>query len=134
MDGGSHARPGNRARPTRRQSARGAGCVPRSPRAHPRSHITILHSTPGIDAASSFIQGYWIWSKIIENLAVVDYDPNNLFLAAYDWRLSLSNLEERDGYFSQLKTRIEEMRCVRALQCSGRSAEAYFRCEKDTPW
>ena len=68
--------------------------------------------SPGIDAASSFIQGYWIWSKIVENLAVVGYDTNNLLLAAYDWRLSYWNLEERDGYFSRLKSSIEEYRFV----------------------
>lgn len=46
-------------------------------------------------------------SKIIENLAVVNYDINNLYLAPYDWRLSYWNLEERDGYFSRLKSVIE---------------------------
>lgn len=56
-----------------------------------------------------------MWSKIIENLAVVGYDPNNLFLAAYDWRLSYWNLEERDGYFSRLKNMIEEMRYASSL-------------------
>ncbi|KAF8178601.1 phospholipid/diacylglycerol acyltransferase [Mycena galopus ATCC 62051] len=61
----------------------------------------------GIDAASSFVQGYWIWAKIVENLAAVNYDTNNLHLAPYDWRLSYYNLEERDGYFSRLKTTIE---------------------------
>ena len=61
----------------------------------------------GIDAASMFIQGYWLWSKIVENLAVVGYDTNNLHLAPYDWRLSFWNLEERDGYFSRLKATIE---------------------------
>ena len=50
-------------------------------------------------------------SKIIENLAVVNYDTNNLYLAPYDWRLSYWNLEERDGYFSRLKSTIEEFRC-----------------------
>lgn len=66
----------------------------------------------GIDAASSFVQGFWIWSKIVENLAVIGYDTGNLMLAAYDWRLSFWNLEERDGYFSRLKAGIEEMRYV----------------------
>lgn len=46
-------------------------------------------------------------SKIIENLAVVGYDTNNLHLAPYDWRLSYYNLEERDGYFSKLRSTIE---------------------------
>ncbi|KAH8096763.1 Lecithin:cholesterol acyltransferase-domain-containing protein [Cristinia sonorae] len=70
-----------------------------------------VRAAEGIDAASSFIQGYWLWSKIIENLAVVNYDTNNLHLAPYDWRLSYYNLEERDGYFSKLKTTIEGFRC-----------------------
>lgn len=43
----------------------------------------------------------------MENLAVVNYDTNNLHLAPYDWRLSMWNLEERDGYFSKLKATIE---------------------------
>ena len=46
-------------------------------------------------------------SKVIENLAVVDYDADNLVLSPYDWRLSMYNLEQRDGYFSRLKTVIE---------------------------
>ncbi|KAH7102236.1 LACT-domain-containing protein [Auriculariales sp. MPI-PUGE-AT-0066] len=81
-----------------------------------------LRAAQGVDAASSFIQGYWIWAKIVENLAVLNYDTNNLFLAAYDWRLSYYNLgrdiqldpcrvshlsEVRDGYFTRLKSRIE---------------------------
>ncbi|PCH36716.1 phospholipid:diacylglycerol acyltransferase [Wolfiporia cocos MD-104 SS10] len=122
-----------------------------------------VRAAEGIDAASSFIQGYWLWcvlrfglcmrvpervrshnhifaadpftippvhaftlrpfaldivnpqlcvcrSKIIENLAVVNYDTNNLHLAPYDWRLAYSNLELRDGYFSKLKTTIEGFR------------------------
>jgi phospholipid:diacylglycerol acyltransferase len=93
---------------------------------------TKMRAAEGIDAASSFIQGYWIWfvlsftsasidknsrdmtsrSKIVENLAVVNYDTNNLHLAPYDWRLSFWNLEERDGYFSKLKATIEGFKYV----------------------
>lgn len=40
-------------------------------------------------------------------MAVVNYDTNNLHLAPYDWRLSYSNLEVRDSYFSKLKATIE---------------------------
>jgi len=59
----------------------------------------------------------WIQrSKIIENLAVVNYDTNNLYLAPYDWRLSYYNLEERDGYFSKLKVTIEGLRLASTLQ------------------
>ncbi|KAI0343373.1 phospholipid:diacylglycerol acyltransferase [Trametopsis cervina] len=66
-----------------------------------------VRAAEGIDAASNFVQGYWLWSKIVENLAVVNYDTNNLHLAPYDWRLSYYNLEVRDGYFSKLKATIE---------------------------
>ncbi|KAG1721421.1 Lecithin:cholesterol acyltransferase-domain-containing protein [Suillus lakei] len=66
-----------------------------------------IRAAEGIGAASSFMTGYWLWSKIVENLAVVNYDTNNLHLAPYDWRLSMWNLEERDGYFSKLKSTIE---------------------------
>jgi phospholipid:diacylglycerol acyltransferase len=44
-------------------------------------------SVQGIEAASSFMPGFWLWSKIIENLAVLDYSTD-LSMAAYDWRLS----------------------------------------------
>ena len=54
-------------------------------------------------------------SKVIENLAVVNYDTNNLHLAPYDWRLSYYNLEERDGYFSRLKTTIEGFKSASRL-------------------
>ena len=53
-----------------------------------------------------------IRSKIVENLAVVNYDTNNLHLAPYDWRLSYGNLEVRDGYFSKLKATIEGFKYV----------------------
>jgi hypothetical protein len=74
-------------------------------------------------------------SKIVENLAAVNYDTNNLvcliircsqayaelspqYLAPYDWRLSYHNLEVRDGYFSRLKTTIEGFKSVHlAMRC-----------------
>ncbi|KAJ6602138.1 phospholipid:diacylglycerol acyltransferase [Mycena sp. CBHHK59/15] len=91
-----------------------------------------IRAAEGIDAASSFIQGYWIWSKIVENLAVVNYDTNNLYLAPYDWRLSYYNLEERDGYFSKLKSTIEgfkrrqKRKTVIAAHSMGATVMLYF--------
>lgn len=41
------------------------------------------------------------------DLAVLDYDNEDLALFSYDWRLSFGNLEVRDSYFSNLKNRIE---------------------------
>ncbi|KAF4121542.1 phospholipid:diacylglycerol acyltransferase [Geosmithia morbida] len=66
-----------------------------------------LRAAQGFDATDFFITGYWIWSKILENLASIGYDPTNSFTAAYDWRLSYPNLEVRDQYFSRLKSYIE---------------------------
>lgn len=66
-----------------------------------------LRASQGFDAADFFITGYWIWNKIIENLATIGYDPSNAFTAAYDWRLAYGNLEHRDQYFSRLQAYIE---------------------------
>jgi phospholipid:diacylglycerol acyltransferase len=66
-----------------------------------------LRAAQGFDAADFFITGYWIWSKILENLATIGYDPTNSYTAAYDWRLSFKNLEVRDQYFTRLMMQIE---------------------------
>ena len=66
-----------------------------------------LRAAQGFDATDFFITGYWIWNKVLENLATIGYDPTNAFTAAYDWRLSYPNLEVRDQYFSRLKSYIE---------------------------
>lgn len=66
-----------------------------------------LRAAQGFDAADFFITGYWIWGKILENLAALGYDPTNAFTAAYDWRLSCANLENRDHYFTRLRSHIE---------------------------
>lgn len=61
---------------------------------------------------SSHRSPHVVRSKIIENLAVVDYDTNNMYLAAYDWRVSMYNLEVRDAYYTRLKSTIEMFKCV----------------------
>ncbi|EIE87807.1 hypothetical protein RO3G_12518 [Rhizopus delemar RA 99-880] len=66
-----------------------------------------IRAVQGVEAADYFITGYWVWAKVIENLAAIGYDTNNMHFASYDWRLSFSNLEVRDGYFSKLKNTIE---------------------------
>jgi hypothetical protein len=70
-----------------------------------------VRAAQGLDAASEFIQGYWVWQRVIENLAAIGYDPLSMelgkssatsvssrailmfalpspLLASYDWRLS----------------------------------------------
>lgn len=66
-----------------------------------------LRAAQGFDATDFFITGYWIWNKILENLASIGYDPTNAFTAAYDWRLAYQHLEIRDQYFSRLKSYVE---------------------------
>ncbi|KAF2134385.1 LACT-domain-containing protein [Dothidotthia symphoricarpi CBS 119687] len=66
-----------------------------------------LRAAQGFDAADFFITGYWIWNKILENLATIGYDPGNSFTAAYDWRMTYMNYEIRDQYFTRLKAHIE---------------------------
>ncbi|KAJ9099878.1 hypothetical protein QFC21_003883 [Naganishia friedmannii] len=66
-----------------------------------------VRAAQGLDAASEFIQGYWVWQPIVQNLAAIGYDTNAMEMAAYDWRLSYMNLEIRDAYFSRLKNKIE---------------------------
>lgn len=50
---------------------------------------------------------YWVWSKIFENLADMDYDASSMTMEAYDWRLPFQLLEERDSYLTHLKHKIE---------------------------
>ncbi|KAF2436176.1 lecithin,cholesterol acyltransferase /Acyl-ceramide synthase [Tothia fuscella] len=66
-----------------------------------------LRAAQGFDSSDFFITGYWIWNKILENLATIGYDPTNAFTAAYDWRMSYQNYEKRDQYFTRLKSHIE---------------------------
>jgi phospholipid:diacylglycerol acyltransferase len=76
--------------------------------------------------------GYWVWQKIVQNLAAVGYDPNSLDMAAYDWRLAYYNLEVRDAFFSRLKSKIELYRQTnkeKVILCShsmGGSVVMYF--------
>lgn len=67
-----------------------------------------MRPAQGMEAADFFMAGYWIWNKILENLAVIGYDLNTMTVAAYDWRLAYQDLERRDGYFSKLKATIEQ--------------------------
>lgn len=66
-----------------------------------------LRAAQGFEAADFFVAGYWIWNKILQNLAVIGYGPNNMISASYDWRLAYLDLEKRDGFFSKLKIQLE---------------------------
>ena len=55
----------------------------------------------------SFIDSSWVWARIIQNLATLGYDSNNIILSSYDWRLGFSAQETSDSYYSKLKSQIE---------------------------
>jgi phospholipid:diacylglycerol acyltransferase len=44
---------------------------------------------------------------VVKNLSAIGYDPTNMYMASYDWRLSIGLLEQRDQYFSKLKNQLE---------------------------
>lgn len=66
-----------------------------------------VRAVSGFEAADYFAGNYWVWSKILENLADIGYDGNMMSMESYDWRLSFPMLEERDRYLTKLKNRIE---------------------------
>lgn len=66
-----------------------------------------VRSAQGFEAADNFIATFWVWSKMIENLADVGYDGSSMSMMSYDWRLGYEYIEKRDGYFTKLKAAIE---------------------------
>ncbi|KAL3616603.1 putative phospholipid:diacylglycerol acyltransferase 2 [Castilleja foliolosa] len=68
-----------------------------------------VRAVPGLVAADYFAPGYFVWAILIENLARIGYEGKNMYMAAYDWRLSFQNTEVRDQSLSRLKSKIELM-------------------------
>jgi len=66
-----------------------------------------VRASEGFGATDYFMANYWVFGKLIENLAQVGYDPSNMAMQPYDWRLPFHLLEERDGFFTDLKNKIE---------------------------
>ncbi|KAA8550250.1 hypothetical protein F0562_001934 [Nyssa sinensis] len=66
-----------------------------------------VRAVPGLVAADYFAPGYFVWAVLIENLARIGYEEKNIYMAAYDWRLSFQNTENRDHALSKLKSKIE---------------------------
>ena len=71
-----------------------------------------LRAAEGFNAADYFMANYWVFGKIIENLADLGYSTSNMVMMPYDWRLEYSLLEARDGYFTQLANSIERLHHV----------------------
>ena len=68
-----------------------------------------LRAAQGFQAADYFIANYWVWEKLLENLSDLGYSPSTMTIESYDWRLSFPLLEERDGFLTKLKYKIEAM-------------------------
>jgi phospholipid:diacylglycerol acyltransferase len=68
-----------------------------------------LRSCQGFEAADYFAANYWVWSKLIENLADLGYDGSTMSMMSYDWRLAYPLVEKRDGYLTHLRHHIEAM-------------------------
>jgi len=71
-----------------------------------------IRAAQGLEAADFIMPGFWIWARIIANLAEIGFDHNNLYMASYDWRLDLKTLQDRDHYFTKLKMIIEGMKRI----------------------
>jgi phospholipid:diacylglycerol acyltransferase len=69
-----------------------------------------VRAAQGLSSADFILPGYWVWGKIIQNLAEIGYDYTNLHMASFDWRLGMEELEERDHYFTRLKSEVELLR------------------------
>lgn len=63
----------------------------------------------GLVAADYFAPGYFVWAVLIANLARIGYEEKNMYMAAYDWRISFQNTEARDQTLSRIKSNIELM-------------------------
>lgn len=38
---------------------------------------------------------YWVFGKLLENLADLGYTPSNMAMMPYDWRIAYPHLEAR---------------------------------------
>lgn len=68
-----------------------------------------LRAAAGFEAADYFMANYWVFGRIVENLADVGYTPSTMTMQPFDWRLSFPLMEERDGFFTKLKSNIEDL-------------------------
>lgn len=57
----------------------------------------------GASSVSEFVPGFWVWEKIIRNLADIGYDQSTLAFATYDWRLSPDLMQKRDGFYHRMR-------------------------------
>jgi len=66
-----------------------------------------LRAAKALEAVDYFVPGYWVFSKMVQSLADIGYDNNNLVAMPYDWRLPIPVMEQRDGWFTRVKNEAE---------------------------
>ncbi|ELQ76067.1 Lecithin:cholesterol acyltransferase (LCAT)/Acyl-ceramide synthase, partial [Trachipleistophora hominis] len=71
-----------------------------------------VRACKGLESCSHMLPGYWVWSKIIRSLSLLNYDSNSLVVFPYDWRISFEQLEQRDAFFTRLKNEVEMLRRI----------------------
>lgn len=54
-----------------------------------------------------------MWAKVIVSLADIGYDSSTMVALPYDWRLSIPNLELRDGYFTRVRSQARSLMLLR---------------------
>lgn len=70
----------------------------------------VSYLSEGLFESYSYVMG-----PLIDNLRDLGYGEHNLTAYGYDWRIPPAKLEERDGYFTKLKTGIENARIKNGL-------------------
>lgn len=76
-----------------------------------------VRAAHGLAALDYFMEGFWVFSKLIEALGQLGYEPElNLIAAPYDWRLSVPTMEVRDRYFTRLKQSIEGLVAINKVK------------------
>jgi hypothetical protein len=69
-----------------------------------------MRAATGFSAIDYIVPGFWVWAKVLRNLADIGYTPHTLHAATYDWRLSPEELASPAvGYFEDLKGDIERL-------------------------
>ena len=66
-----------------------------------------IRPSQGLSSADIFVPGLRLWIDIYESLSDVGYTIQNMHMASYDWRLKYEDLENRDSFFSGLKSKVE---------------------------
>lgn len=66
-----------------------------------------IRPVSGLVAADYFAPGYFVWAVLIANLARIGYEEKNMYMAAYDWRISFQNTEVLVFYNSLVYVRFQ---------------------------